>query len=76
MTEKKSAKLKTQVTFRPTPKVMELLEEAQKATGSDRSDLILACIDRALARVVEEEVERQLMDVQARVAALKKSKQK
>lgn len=70
MAEKKSE----QMTFRPPPNVRELLDEAQRITGSDRSALILACIEDAIDRVKEREIERQMKEVKARQEALRRSK--
>lgn len=74
MDEKKSVEKLQHLTFRPTPKIKKLLEEAQRATGADRSELILECIEEALDKVVQREVESQLKEAQARAAALKSGK--
>lgn len=69
--KKSSEKNGPSLSFRPTDRVLKLLEDAQMATGSDRSHLILKCIEQGLDKVVRAEVERQLKEAQERADRLK-----
>lgn len=75
MTKEKSEQMSRGTTgFRPSEKVLRLLEEAQRITGSDRSSLISACIEQGIEKVMEQEVQRRLKEAQEAVDRLKKKK--
>lgn len=54
---------------------MQLLEEAQRVSGSDRTEIIEKCIRRAIEAVVNEEVAQKMEEAKRATEALKKYKQ-
>lgn len=70
----KSNVKKQTVAWRIKPDVMQLLEEAQQVTGSDRTEIIEACIKDAIEEVVKKEVKRKLEEAKRAEEALKKYK--
>lgn len=70
--EKPESKMKKQtIAWRTKPKVLGLLEEAQRVSGSDRTDLIEQCIEDAIERVVKKMVERKAEEAKRAQEALK-----
>lgn len=66
------SKMKKQtVAWRTKPKVLELLEEAQRVSGSDRTELIEKCIEDAIERVVKNEVTLKAEEAKRAQEALK-----
>ena len=72
MTEKN----KNTVAFRTKPDVLKLLEEAQRVSGSDKTEIIENCIRRAVEAVVIEEVRRKSEEAERAKEALKTYKPK
>lgn len=62
---------KQTVAWRTKPKVLELLEEAQRVSGSDRTELIEKCIEDAIERVVKNEVTLKAEEAKRAQEALK-----
>jgi hypothetical protein len=62
------------VGFRPTDKVFQILREAEKLTGADRSQFISECIEEAAARVTERKLTEQYEKAKAAIDALKARK--
>lgn len=70
----KELKVKPTIAMRIRPDVAKLLEEAQQVTGSDRTEIIEACIRNAIAEVVNAEVGRKMDEAKRAAEALKKYK--
>jgi uncharacterized protein (DUF1778 family) len=73
--KKSESTVKETVSWRIKPDVMKLLEEAQRITGSDRTEIIERCILNAIDEVTEMEVSRKLEEAKRAAEALKKHKQ-
>lgn len=62
---------KETISFRAKPDVLELLEEAQRVSGSDKTEILENCIRRAIEAVVKEEVKRKMEEAERAKEALK-----
>ena len=67
--------VKQTVAWRIKPDVMKLLEEAQRITGSDRTEIIERCILNAIDEVTAMEVKRKMEEAKRAEEALKKHRQ-
>lgn len=62
---------KKAMSFKPTEHVKKLLKEAQRITGSERTELINASIVEAIERVIENEVKAQAEKAKKAAEALR-----
>lgn len=67
--------VKETVAWRIRPEIKKLLEEAQRITGSNRTDLIEECVKDGIDEVIKKEVERKKLEAKRADEALRKYQQ-
>lgn len=64
MSERNVGKKSERTSIRLPQRIMDMLDEAQVATGLDRTEIILKCIEAELPNVERREAERRLREAQ------------